>query len=206
MHVGVGGKDMHGGHIGSLARNLLRWEGGRIDVEAVGIVEGILGDAARIQGEEIDNRLPRDVDAGGIDEDETADSTGLVTGSHVSGDPAADGGTDDQDVLVAFVLEKLEVDARQVAYAGKPVGALSSVPARVSGDDDVHGRSEMVGNTLYGRWAAAAVQDERDTASTGLGNRDGEVGTQLDSAIGKRFGHLRAPTFYTSSSAAGVVA
>ncbi len=105
VHVWVASDETQGGHIGALERHLLRGEGGRVDVEAVGVVVGILGDAAGVEGEEVADRLSCDLHAAGIDEDKARDTAALVAQGHLAGDPSTEGGADYHDVAEIFVLE-----------------------------------------------------------------------------------------------------
>ena len=60
-------------------------------IEAVGVVIGVLGHAAGVEGEEVAYRLVLDQHAGGVDQDQAGDEMARVAHGHLGGDPAADG-------------------------------------------------------------------------------------------------------------------
>src|SRR5262249_45976917 len=75
--------DPQGGHVGLPDRDLLGREGGRVDVEPVRIVEGVLGDPARVEGEEVGDGFTGNVDPGGVDQDQAGDAPAQVPHCHL---------------------------------------------------------------------------------------------------------------------------
>jgi hypothetical protein len=73
VHVRVTGHNAHRGHVGLLARRLLGRQRRRVDVETVGVVEGILRQAAGIKGEDIADGFTVDRDANRVNQDEAGD-------------------------------------------------------------------------------------------------------------------------------------
>ena len=194
VHVRVAGEHAHGRHVGGPLRGLLRRHGDRIDIEAFGVVEGVLRDAAGVEGEEVADRLPVDQHADRVDEDQAADEPGIVARGHVGADPAADGRPDDQHVPVAFVLEQPQVGGGEVADRGEPSRAGGAVPAGMDRREHVHGAGQVRGDALHGGGTAAAVQDQRGAPGSALGHGDldGPAGAELDGA-GAGSGHGSPP-------------
>ena len=184
VHVRVAGEDAHGRHVGGPQRGLLRRHGGRVDVEAVGVVERVLGHAAGVEREEVADRLSLDQHADRVDQDQAADQPGLVAHGHLGADPATDGRADDQHVLAVLVPEQAQVGGGQVTDRGEPRRAGRAVPARMDWRKGVHGTGQVGGDALYGGRAAAAVQDQRGAPGSGLGqgNLGGPAGAELDGA------------------------
>lgn len=121
----VGGHDRAGGLC----------EGGRVDGELHGVVEGEPGQFGGGDGEGVGDRVTGDLGAHGVDEDEAADPVAAEQGQF-GGDPAAYGVSDDGDVLQTEFVEQPRVGPGEGWDVGQPAGLGGAAEAGVDGGDD----------------------------------------------------------------------
>jgi hypothetical protein len=109
----------------------------RVDVEAIGVVEGVFGDALGVEGEEIADRLIVDIDADGVEPDEAADASGVIAAGHLGADPTTERRTDDEDIAQVVVpndaIHSAVGTCEDADLVGNRVGAWASVPRCGSG-------------------------------------------------------------------------
>jgi len=98
---------------------LVRYRG-RVDVEAIGGVEGVIGDTSGVKGEEIADRLTVDSDADRVEQDESPDASGVIADGHLGADPTTEGRTDDQNIAQVIVLEVAQVSERDIVDCPRP--------------------------------------------------------------------------------------
>src|SRR5258708_2937798 len=188
--VHLAGDDAHRRHVAFRASGLLGRHGRGVDVETIGVVPGVLRDASCVEGEEVADGVSVDVDADGIDEDETADPAGAVTHRHFGADPATHRGADDEDVAQVPVIEVMKVGQGEIIYTGEPVGTIRPIPPRVGRDDRVHRFGQVTGDAGDGERTAAAVEDQDRPSRARLGDGDLEVRAERD-CIGQWSCHVR---------------
>ncbi|GHJ99167.1 hypothetical protein SY2F82_09650 [Streptomyces sp. Y2F8-2] len=150
-------------------------DAGRVDVVAVRVVPGVLGDAAGVEGEEVGHRLVLDVHADGVDQDEAADDPGGVAHGHLRGDPAAERRSDDEDVVQRPVAQQVQIGEGQVVDAGEPAGAVGAVPTGVHGREGVRHPGEALGEARDRGRPSAAVQDQDRPAVAGFRQGEGQA-------------------------------
>lgn len=160
MHVGVAREGAHGGHVGLSAGEFVGGEVGGVDVVAVRVVPGVVRRAARVEGEEVGDRFRSDVHTDGVDQDEAGDGSRGVAYGHLGGDPAAERGAHDEDVVQSAVAQVVQVGEGEVIDAGEPFRAVGAVPAGVHGRDGVCAEGDVPGEAGDGGRAPAAVQDQ----------------------------------------------
>src|SRR5216683_3023240 len=169
--------------------DLFRAHGRRVNAEGRRVVEAEGRELIRSQRGDISNGMPLNLNAAGIDKNETAQQARGIAQGHDRRDPAAHRGANDQDVTQVEPFEQVKIGEGEIINTVEPLRTWLARKARVSRRQNVCAPGEGRSEARHGLRPAPTMQNEHGTTASLLVEAHSQTtGERLSSRSGRRGG------------------